>query len=324
MRQAEAACVLGRSAKFFHNESADAIARQALLTLLLDTVVEAGETQGGRIRHTIPASALVNRPAAAGLLVRAVHELPSPGQDLLDQADQLGNFLKKNVQTDGSILLASSANEVTPEMIEYFSGSALLGIIRSQTLRPAAWKLDALSRARGFYEARWRQHKNYPMVAEHSAAFVEAFALTKDRAFAEHVFAMNDWLCTLQYQNMEARRIGWNGGFMPWVDGKAAMLAPDIRSAEAAESLAEACRAAQLAGDPARHKHYKEALEDCLRFLTNLQYSEGNTQHFADWFRPYLVGGFYASPRDGNLRLDFTVHSLNGLVAYLDYVAELP
>ncbi len=352
LRQAEAAGVLARSAKFFHNEQADAIARQALLTLLLDTVtseqwpVASGQNSGqspvasrqkeqrtlaplttehsSLVRHTIPAGALVNRPAAAGLLVRAVHELPSPGQDLLDQADQLCNFLKTQVQADGSILLAANANDVTPEMVEYFSGPALLGIVRSQTLRPAAWKLDALRRARGYYEARWRQHKSYPMVADHSAAFAEAFALTKDKAFAEPVFAMNDWLCTLQYKNLDGRRSSWNGGFPPWMDGKATTLAPDVHSAAAAESLAEACRAAQLAGDPARHRRYKEALENCLRFLTTMQYSEANTQHFAEWYRPLLVGGFYAAPHDGNLRLDCTVHSLNGLVAYLDYVAELP
>ena len=45
-------------------------------------------------------------------------------------------------------------------------------------------------------------------------------------AFADFVFEMNDWLCTLQYQNMDSRRDSWNGGFMPWVDGKAVPLVP--------------------------------------------------------------------------------------------------
>ena len=41
-----------------------------------------------------------------------------------------------------------------------------------------------------------------------------------------------------------------------------------------------------------------------LQFVGRLQYTEGNTNHFAEWYRSRLVGGFHASQQDGNLRID--------------------
>jgi hypothetical protein len=110
---------------------------------------------------------------------------------------------------------------------------------------------------------------------------------------------------------------------MGWVDGKATALAPDVGSAVYAESLAEACRVARQAGDLPRFQRYREVIENCLRFLTGLQYREANTQHFADWYRPALLGGFHASHQDGTLRIDHTQHAVSALVQYLRYVVEV-
>jgi len=319
--QVEATFALARSAKFFGNAQAVAIARHALLTLLLETTADPRQP---KVCWTSPPSVLVNRAAAAGLLVLAIHELPEPASDVLDKADHLCNFLAGLLQTDGSIMLADPGSQPAADAIEQFSGPALHGLIRSQTLRPAAWKIEALSKARAYYHGYWLKKKNLPMVPEHTAAFAEAFLLTRDRDFAEFIFVMNDWLCTLQYREVDPRRQAWAGGFMPWVDGKPAPHAPDIRSALAAQSLADACRVAQAAEDWPRFKRYKEALEGCLQFLTTLQYTDANTQHFAEWYRPLLVGGFYVSARDGNLRLDHTAHCVSAFVQYLRHTAELP
>jgi hypothetical protein len=62
-----------------------------------------------------------------------------------------------------------------------------------------------------------------------------------------------------------------------------------------------------------------------LLFVTTLQYTEANTQHFADAYRhAYLVGGFHHSHQDGNLRIDSAQHALAALVHYCKHVAELP
>jgi hypothetical protein len=57
-----------------------------------------------------------------------------------------------------------------------------------------------------------------------------------------------------------------------------------------------------------------------LQFVTTLQYTEANTQHFAEMFRPVLVGAFHPSHQDGNLRLDCTQHAVAALSHYVEHV----
>jgi hypothetical protein len=148
--------------------------------------------------------------------------------------------------------------------------------------------------------------------------------LTHERAWADFVYEMSDWVCALQYQQLDPRRPLWVGGFMGWADGKPQPLPPHVGSAACAEGLAHACRVARHAGDLPRYQRYRDAIERCLQFLTTLQYTEANAQHFADWYRPALLGAFHASHQDGDLRLDYTQHAVGALVDYLDYVADLP
>ena len=79
---------------------------------------------------------------------------------------------------------------------------------------------------------------------------------------------------------------------------------------------------AAASGDLPRYRRYREALERCLQFLTTLQYTDANAQHFAEWYRPMLVGGFHASGQDGTLRIDYTQHAVCALVQYLSYVCK--
>ena len=216
------------------------------------------------------------------------------------------------------------AAAIHAETVQHYSGPALYAVIRSQTLRPAAWKLEALRKARPYYDAYWKQNKNMPMLAWHTAAYTEGYLVTRETDFAETVFDMNDWLCGLQYQQSLPARAAWVGGFQPWVDGKVVPVAPDVGSGVAAASLAEACRLARSAGDVQHYQRYRQALESGLQFLTSLQYTEANTQHFADWYRPALIGGFHASHQDGNLRPDYAQHTLSALVQYLRHVADVP
>jgi hypothetical protein len=205
----------------------------------------------------------------------------------------------------------------------YYAGLALYGLARSQHRRTVDWKTDCLRKARAYYQAAWRAAKQPAMVPTHTAAYAEAFLLSKEQPFADFVLEMNDWLCTLQYEQLDPRQALWHGGFMGWVDGKAALLAPDVASAAYAESLAEACRVARELADIERHPRYTQALESCLQFLMTLQYTEASSQHFAEWYRPEILGGFYASHQDGTLRLDYTQHAVCALVQYLARVAEL-
>jgi hypothetical protein len=110
---------------------------------------------------------------------------------------------------------------------------------------------------------------------------------------------------------------------MAWADGRVVPTPPDAGSGSCAQSLSEACRVARQAGDLQRFRRYREAVENCLRFLTTLQYTAANTQHFVEEYRSQLVGGFHASSQDGTLRIDYTEHAVSAMVQYLRYVVNV-
>jgi hypothetical protein len=323
LRQVGAAFALARAARYTGQEKYAVRATQAVVTLLSDTQVDANDAQ---VRSTRLPHAAINRLAAAGLLVLAIHELPDPQDDLLQQSEQLCNYIRKMQRDDGSLCLTDNLLDAKavddPEGINYYPGEALYGLMRSQQHRPAKWKTEVVSKALGFYRPYWQKNKSLAFVPWQTAAYAEAYLATKEQAFADFVNEMNDWLCGLQY-GPDPRRALWVGGFMGYDGGKAVEAAPQVSSASYAESLAEACRVARQTGDVARHRRYSEALERCLQFLATLQYTEGNTQHFATWYRPRLVGAFHASEQDGNLRIDYTQHCLSAMVQYLVHVARV-
>jgi hypothetical protein len=324
LRQAGAAFALARAARFTGEERFAVRASQAILLLLEDTVTDPKDPQ---VRHTALPSGVVNRLAAAGLLVLVINELPAPKEDLLEKSEQLCNYIRAQQQSDGSLCYTDNPTDtkaaaVDPEGVDSYPGPALYGLIRSQQYRPAAWKLDVLRKAVAFYRPWWQGHKNPDFVPWQTAAYTEAYLLTKEQVFADCVYEMNDWLCGLQYDQLDPRRPLWYGGFQGWANGKPVEAAPQVGTAFYAQSLAEACRLARATADVPRHRRYSAALECGLQFVTTLQYTEGNTQHFADWYRPYLVGGFHASHQDGNLGIDYTQHAVSALVQYLTWVVR--
>jgi hypothetical protein len=199
---------------------------------------------------------------------------------------------------------------------------ALYALMLSQRYQQAEWKTEAVRKALAYYRPWWRANKDLELVPWQTAAYTEAYLRTRDREFAEFVNEMNDWLCQLQYAQLDPRHPLWMGGFMDWADGKPVPAEPQATSACYAQSLAEACRVARQAGDVARYQRYREALERCLQFVTTLQFLDANTQHFADWYRRLLLGAFHASHEDGNLRIDYTQHAVCALIQYLNYAAE--
>jgi hypothetical protein len=322
--QVGAAFALARAARYTGNEKYVARARQAVLTLLLDT---AQDTQDPRLRHTTLPSALVNRLGAAGLLVLAINEIPSPGDDLLDQSEQLCAFIARQQQADGSLAFTETTPEgkpaqEDPDGIHQYPGQALYGLMRSQQHRPAPWKTDVVRKALPFYRSWWKAHPSMDFVPWQVAAYTEAYLLTQEKAFAEAVIDMTDWICGLQYLQLDSRHPLWIGGFMSFAGGRPAQTEPRIQSASYAEGLAEACRVVRQAGEVARYQRYSAGLRSCLQFLITLQYTDANTTHFVDWYKPAVLGGFHASHEDGNLRLDYSQHAVCAMVQYLTCGAE--
>jgi hypothetical protein len=322
--QAGAAFALAKAARFTGEERYAARAMQAVLTLLDETTTDTHDPQ---VRYTtLPASA-INRLGAAGLLVLAVHELPAPPSDLLDKTDQLCNYIRARVRADGSLACSEPGDDGKvppddPESVVAYPGVALFALTHSYKLRPAAWKLEVVQKAAGYYRNWFKAHKDPAFVTWQTAAFSELFDRTKDASCAEFVTEMNDFLCGLQYDQLDPRRQLWYGGFMGWADGRPSETAPRVGSAAYAECLAAACRVVRDQGDVTRYERYTSAFERCFQFLVTLQYTDANTDHFATWYREKIIGGFHVSHQDGNLRIDYTQHAVCAMFQYLELVAK--
>jgi hypothetical protein len=317
LRQAGAALALARAARMTRDQNYADRATHSILVLLGETVVDAKDKT---LRYTALPSAVVNRVAAAGLLAQAIHELPDPKSDLLDAAEQLCNYIRKQQRADGSICLSDSVEESNKaeegDDGSPYPGVALAGLMRSHQRRPAAWKIDVVRKALTYYGPILKAHKDPVVLPAQAAAYAEAFLLTKEVAFADCVFAVNDEICEWQYDRLDPRHPDWWGGFMNWQDGKPVATAPTVGGAVLAEALVEAYRVARQADD-AKHSHrYRTALELHFQFLTRLQYTQANTRHFADWYRPKVLGGFHVSAVDGNLNLDDTRHVVAAMTQY--------
>lgn len=317
--QTEATLALIRAARYHRDENALHLGKQALLRLLQDTTTDAAQPT---IRFTSAPEPFVNRLAASGGLLRAIYELPNPPDDLRAQARQLAGYLYSQTQADGSFVFATDDAGFKRHLVETCTGPALAGLIVFETRTPGMPKSERAVRAAAYYSAAWRQTKSPAMIPEHTAACAEAYLATNDARFAEAVFEMNDWLLTLQYGG-EQRQPLWAGGFMPWQGGKTQNLPPDATSAVYALSLVDACRVAKRAGDAQRLLRYRQSLEASLGFLMTLQYTDARVQHYAEWFRPWIVGGFFNAHQDGNLRLSNSANATAAIVGYLKHVAEV-
>jgi hypothetical protein len=320
LHQASAAATLARAARLTGDERFADRATQTILVLVGETSVDPRDKT---VRSTSLPSTLLNRTAAAGLLVFAIHELPNPKKDLLDQAEELCNFLHHRQRADGSLCLGDALDDAKAESDDDgtspYPAMAVLGVLRSQERRPSAWKLDFARKALSYYGSHWTEKRDVTAIPWQTAAFTEAYQLTKERAFAEWVFAAGTWICELQYSRLDQlgpRRANWWGGFKGWKDGKEGVAAPTVESACCALALVDACRAAKQGEDAERLAHFRDSLELGLQFLMRLQYTQANTGHYADWYRPKVLGGFYMSATDGNLRLDASQHAVRAMSQY--------
>jgi hypothetical protein len=326
LRQAGATVALARSARFFQDERYTARARQAVLTLLADTGPAPGDPQA---RCTGLPSTVVNRLGAAGVLLAAICELPDPAKDLLDQADQLARFVVRQQQPDGSFRITDTPDAVAdPDAINHYPGMAIYGLMRCYALRPSVEKAETVRKALGYYRKWWNDHRNPAFVASQTPAFAEAFLMSKgwtrdqkpDPAYAEFVFAMCDWLCTIQIQQPGPQY----GGFPEYAHGQPVPGAARVSGAAYALALVEACRVTRQLPDAERYARYGEAANLAIQFAMTLQYTDANSQHFATNYRQQvLLGGFHAAPDDGTLRLDYNQSAVCALIQFMLHVLNI-
>ncbi len=320
LHQAAAAAILARAARITGDKRFEVRAAQAILLLMAETVADPKDAQ---VRYTKEPSLARNRVATAGLLVTAIHELPAPQADLLEKSDQLCNYVRRQARPNGSLDLTDGGDDAkrgdAAEAMSEYPGLALYGLMLSERQRPADWKMDIVRKAVAYYFPLWQANKNPACIPTQTAAYTEAYLLTKERAFKDCVLEMNNWLCRLQY-DVPPRVTWWYGGFKGWKGGREVEETPTANNAVYGESLVNACRVAGEAGELDPFKRFSAAVERHLLFLSGLQYTLANTSQFAAEYRDELTGGFYASQQDGNLRLDYTQQAVAALLQYVEQV----
>jgi hypothetical protein len=327
LKQAQAALALAQAAKFAGDDRQNVVASQAVLTLLAATKADPSDPN---CRVPVRSSMSCNRVGFAAVLALAIYDLPAADESLRAEAEKLCEFIRKQLRPDGSIHYCDSPTDVPTQLdpagVNEYPGFALQALATSNRLRPAEWKLEALRKSLPHYRAWFKSHPHPMLAATLTPAFAELYFQTKLPDASSAVFEMNDWLVELQYRTTDPRRPVWAGGFKGWVNGQTTDAAPGVECGMYLQSISCAFQVNRLAQElnrDEREARYRQSATDAAQFLSGLQYLETNTRHFADGFRSQvLIGGFYLSTSDGNLRIDATAIAITGMIRFLGSGAE--
>lgn len=323
LRQAGAAAALARAATVSRNPEMLMQSGQATL-VMLTTYTEVDPKNPAIRRPTLP-PVEANPVGFSALLLLAISEMPQTTDKMLDQGEQLARFIESRQRADGSIDIGVSLDADGPEPIggiDYYPGEALYALMRSYANRPEPWKVAVVEKAFKFYSKHFETNPEPAFVPWQSAAYCELFLLTAEPDYAKFVFAMNDWMITLQYANEERWPAAWIGGYGSFEANHLVWTPPGITTASFAEGMVEAYRTAKLAGDLERVRLYRHSLEISIEFLMNSQYRMSRDTHLQAWYAKKLNGAFPASVEDGRLRIDQNQHAINAMFHYLTHVAE--
>lgn len=290
--QAAAALALARTARFTGDERTAVVAGQAILSLLAST----------RPPRTTP-------PAVAATLALAIYELPQVDEKLAAEAERLCGTLRPAADAGWP---ADSA------------GTAMRAVAASHRSKPEPWKAELLTKAATQSTAAFKSAPSLQLAAALIPALAEVAVQTQSADAAAAAFELTDWLLALQYTAADARHPLRAGGFKGFAGGQPVDAPPAAAdTGRCLEAVAAAYQLNRQAADLGRATRYRQAAHDAAQYLCGLQYAEANTRHFENAFRAnVLIGGFYLSPADGNLRLDASAAAVSGLVRFLTCGAE--
>jgi len=301
LSQATACWGLCRAARFTGDEKFGVCAAQAVLALLTLTKIDPADAN---CRMPIAESAKCNRVGLASLIVLSIHDLPNPDAKLVAEGEKLVTFLKKQIQSDGSVQYGDGADlkKADPDGANLYPGLCFQALLASDRAKSEQWKRDALIAGMKHSREWFKAHPSPLFAGSMLPAACEQYLRTKTATVAEFACEMADALCACQYAAGELREARSVGGFK--VAGAAEA---DSSNAGFAEALACATALAAQVPDAARHAKYRAACLAALGFARGLQFTEESTVHFEKGFRTqFLLGGVCASHTSGNVRADRT------------------
>jgi hypothetical protein len=324
LAQARAALALALSARFCGEEKYAIAAGQTILTLLAAAPVDAKDAQ---VRIPRAPSDVCNRVGFAAAVAVAIYALPSTDARLLEEAERLCLFLRRQARPDGSIHYiddpAGDPRRQDPQGEYEHPCWALWAMASNHRHRPSADKQEQIRRGLRHYRSRFRANPHPLLATSLIVAATEWFTQTKDAEVAAAVCEAADWLSGLQIPVTDPRLPQWAGGFRQFRDGRTVDAPSGAETGLYLLALSAACQVTRMIPDQDRFGRYAPVVVDASRYLIGLQYSEANTRHFDNTFRAHmLIGAFHLSPRDGTIRLDAVSHALLGLLRFLESGAE--
>ena len=319
-RQALATLALCEAAKFTGDERYAARAGGAVLALLAMTRPDAADPT---CRVPTAPNDRCNRVGYASVTALSIYALPNPDAKLLQDADRLMKFVRKQVRANGAIAFTEPATDephkADPEGVAIYPGYALQAMAETLRVRPDAETRELFPRAVA-YQARLLKSQPTPLLAATTLPALVEYALmaNKDAAAVAAALDAADWLCSLQVTRPEPRRGAWAGGFSVTPAAE-----PTADSAACALALCHAARLTRQLPDAARFVRYRGAAVEGLAFARNLQFTDDSADHYEKAFRTRCVnGGVRRSPSDGTLRIDATATAVLAHLAYLQCGTE--
>ncbi len=325
LKQARTTLAVAQSARFSGDKNQAAVAGQTILVLLASTKAAAGDPN---CRVPVQMSLTCNRVAFAALVAMAIYEAPNASDKDTDDAERLCEFIRRQLRADGSVHYTDGPTDVPtqidPAGVNEYPGLALHALALSNRVRPAEWKKEAVKKGVGHYSELFRTKPHPVLAATVVPAATELYLQTKLNEMAGAAFEMTDWLCALQVPVTDPRIPQWAGGFRTVANGHSTDApAGAAETGMYVQCLSCAYQLNRFTPDLNRERKYKAAVVAAAQFLCGLQFTEANTAHFESTFRvSRLIGGFYLSPTDGNLRTDATACAVTGLLSYLSSGAE--
>lgn len=301
--QIAAAWTLARAAGAFGDERYEMRALQSLLACLDDTQADSEDPQA---RHSSIPSAVISRHAGTSWLLAAVCALESPPAELLERAESLARYLARQAGHENLGSIVAKMEPGTPALVAY-------ALLRSHRHQPAAWKLEGARKAMAIAKA-------LPPEALPQALPWPILALAEmsqhDAACLPLLNSATDTVLSWQADKVDPRHPGWFGGWpLPSTRGGVPMEPGCVGSAMALAAISEAAVVARRQGDLARHQRLHDGMDRGSQFLLQLQFTDSNTQHYADWYRPRLLGGFRSGAGEATLRLEQNHHAVMALLS---------
>jgi hypothetical protein len=313
LRQIGSAWALNRAAQAFADPKYEARALQSMLCALEETTVDPTDPKA---RHTSVPQVLMPRLFGTALLALALVDQPSPPSDMVERSEELVNYLRREAQNEVRAKSATGTQATHPAGQRYLVAYTLL---KSNKVRPAPWKPELA--------AALLESANGPVDAQaqpwQGLALAEWSRTRGDREAAARLYAACEELVRWQQSKLNPAHPRQLGGFQPPVASgnqpAGSQLAPPTTTSSSAIllTLAEAATLSREMGDATRNQALMEAIDRGTQFIAQNQYTEATTQHFAEWYRPLLEGGFRDTERAGTLSLGTQQMALMAMVQSL-------